>query len=135
MCLCVYICAFLISYIELFYCLMHVFLFFVFLNLKTKRLFLVKIFSHLIFGYLRYSLCYCLILGVGVDENALTKVKKKIKIKKERKGKERLCSLCIYSFLKVMCFSTVSCNYFWKVIREISISLSWRIRFPMTCHM
>lgn len=66
---------------------MHVFLFFVFLNLKTKRLFLVKIFSHLIFGYLRYSLCYCLILGVGVDENALTKVKKKIKIKKERKGK------------------------------------------------
>lgn len=64
---------------------MHVFLFFVFLNLKTKRLFLVKIFSHLIFGYLRYPLCYCLILGVGVDENALTKVKKKIKIKKERK--------------------------------------------------
>lgn len=73
---------------------MHVFLFFVFLNLKTKRLFLVKIFSHLIFGYLRYSLCYCLILGVGVDENALTKVKKK---NKNKKGKERKdCAVFVF---------------------------------------
>jgi len=30
----------------------------------------VKIVSDVIFGYLRYPLCHCLILGVGIYENA-----------------------------------------------------------------
>lgn len=30
----------------------------------------MKIASELIFGYLRYPLCYCLILGDGIYENA-----------------------------------------------------------------
>lgn len=66
LCMCLQMCTLVISHTEFFYCTMYAFFY---ISIISKFL-VVKIVSHLIFSYLRYPLCYCLILAVGFYENA-----------------------------------------------------------------
>lgn len=76
----------------------HIFLY---ISIISKFL-LVKIVSDLIFGYLRYPFCYCLILGVGIYDNASKDLLKTI-----LKNEEGLYAVFAFIF-KVMFFSVVS---------------------------
>lgn len=76
----------------------------IFLYISIISNYLVKIVSDLLFGYLRYPLCYCLILGFGIYENASKNLLKII-----LKNEEGLYA--VFSFT----YSSKWCSFQWSL--------------------